>query len=579
MTPDAKDPGVTTPRHSNPAVETAAGVDPLLEQLRAATLGEYDVAAELGRGGMAAVYLAHEIALDRPVAIKVMLPELLSGPGMVERFRREARTAGSLSHPHIIPIHAVKESEGLLFFVMKFVEGRALDSIIRELGPLPLPMVQTILSQVAGALAYAHRKNVIHRDIKPANVMIDEDGWAVVADFGIAKVQDAAALTTTGAAIGTPFYMSPEQASGKPVSGASDQYSLGIMAYEMLTGRTPFSGTMMEVMSGHFFELPVPIVQSRSDCPETLGAAVLCMLAKNPADRFPSLDAVIAAIAAPQLAHDDPVRTQMITLARSGRSLRPRMSVPMSPVPSARARKSRSAAFAPAPEPISFQQRLRRRSSLLALAVLLTVAGLGGAWWYRGSSAPPPNVVPSRAPDSARIVAPSPTDSSAIVAAPVAPAPARHVAPPPPLPAHDRGRADHDARVRRDSITTAGRHRADSLSRAREDSIGRARADSIIKVRSDSLTRVQHLAAAAESARVAALPDSATVVVGTRTRGAGLYVNDSVRNVLNGLKPVRLRAGTVRLSIKADGCTAWDTTLNLRAGDRLMLGYRTPRCP
>ena len=181
----------------------------LLEALRLETLGEYEVLTELGRGGMATVDLAHDIALDRKVAIKVMSPALFSGEGMVERFKREARTAAALSHPHIIPIFAVKESQDLLYFVMKFVEGRPLDSIIKEVGPLPIPMVQAILTQVGGALGYAHRHGVIHRDVKPANIMLDSEGWAVVTDFGIAKVAEVHGLTMTGATVGTPSYMSP----------------------------------------------------------------------------------------------------------------------------------------------------------------------------------------------------------------------------------------------------------------------------------------------------------------------------------------------------------------------------------
>src|SRR5947207_11987507 len=140
--------------------------DAMLAALRHAALGEYEIMAELGRGGMATVYLGHDLALDRKIAIKVMSPALFSGEGMAERFKREARTAGQLSHPHIIPIYAVKESGQLLYFVMKFVEGRPLDSIIKEVGPLPITMVQTILQQVGGALGYAHRRGVIHRDIK-----------------------------------------------------------------------------------------------------------------------------------------------------------------------------------------------------------------------------------------------------------------------------------------------------------------------------------------------------------------------------------------------------------------------------
>src|SRR5437016_10049594 len=172
-----------------------------LEALRRATLGENEILLELGHGGMATVYLGHDLALDRKVAIKVLSPALLlMGEGMVERFKREARTAAALSHPHIIPIYAVKESQDVLYFVMKYVRGRALDAVIRDVGPLPLPMVQAILAQVSDALGYAHRHGVIHRDVKSANIMLDEDGWAVVTDFGIAKVVQAEGLTQIGRA-------------------------------------------------------------------------------------------------------------------------------------------------------------------------------------------------------------------------------------------------------------------------------------------------------------------------------------------------------------------------------------------
>src|SRR2546427_4945869 len=191
-----------------------AGREALLDALRHATLGDYEILAELGRGGMATVYLAHDVALDRKVAIKVLAPALLAmGEGMVERFKREARTAAALSHPHIIPIYAVRESDRVLYFVMQYVQGRALDSIIRDVGPLPIAMVQTILAQVGDALSYAHRHGIIHRDIKSANIMLDDEGRAVVTDFGIAKVVQAQGLTVTGVTVGTPTYMSPEQAA------------------------------------------------------------------------------------------------------------------------------------------------------------------------------------------------------------------------------------------------------------------------------------------------------------------------------------------------------------------------------
>src|SRR5207244_4320085 len=279
-----------------------------------------EVLAELGRGGMATVYLAHDLALDRKVAIKVLAPALLlMGEGMVERFKREARTAAALSHPHIIPIYAVKESEHVLYFVMKYVQGRALDTVIRDVGTLPIPMVQTILAQVGDALGYAHRHGVIHRDIKSANIMLDEDGRAVVTDFGIAKVVQAEGLTMTGVTVGTPTYMSPEQCATRDVTGASDQYSLGVVAYEMLTGRLPFLGeSTMAVMYAHFNERPRPVAELRPDCPPNLSAGVMRMLEKDPARRWPSMDDIVAVCGRPSLRHDDPVRGEMITLAKAG---------------------------------------------------------------------------------------------------------------------------------------------------------------------------------------------------------------------------------------------------------------------
>src|SRR5881628_3486208 len=291
-----------------------------LDALRKATLGEYEVLAELGRGGMATVYLAHDLALDRKVAIKVLAPALLlMGEGMVERFKREARTAAALSHPHIIPIYAVKESEHVLYFVMKYVQGRALDSIIRDVGTLHIPMVQTILAHTGDALGYAHRHGVIHRDIKSANIMLDEDGWAVVTDFGIAKVVQAEGLTVTGVTVGTPTYMSPEQCDARELTGASDQYSLGVVAYEMLTGALPFKGdSTMSVMYAHFNERPRPLAELRPDCPPNLAAGVMRMLEKDPLARWPSMDDVGAVCGRPSLRHDDPVRAEMISLARAG---------------------------------------------------------------------------------------------------------------------------------------------------------------------------------------------------------------------------------------------------------------------
>jgi serine/threonine protein kinase len=320
----------------------------LMERLRSATLGEYDVCEVLGRGGMATVYLAHEISLDRKVAIKVMSPAMVHGAGMVERFKREARTAGKLNHPNIIPIYSVREVDGLLFIVCKLVEGTPLDSIIKELDELPVPMVQGIMAQVGGALGYAHRHGVVHRDIKPANILIDDEGWAVVTDFGIAKVSDNDGLTSTGMAVGTPTYMSPEQATADVATGASDQYSLGVVAYEMLTGRPPFTGTsMMALMYSHVHDEPPPLRDLRPDVPDQLCDAVMRMLRKNPADRFPSMEEAVAASGARALAPDDPTRSQLIALAKTSMTHRivSRVQTPRSPIPLGKERTGRKPAL------------------------------------------------------------------------------------------------------------------------------------------------------------------------------------------------------------------------------------------
>jgi serine/threonine-protein kinase len=325
-----------TPSQSGPLTEETAAQE-LLERLRTATLGDYEILGELGRGGMATVYLAHEISLDRKVAIKVMSPSMVHGLGMVERFKREARTAANLSHPNIIPIYTVREVSGLLFCVIKLVQGTALDVIMKELGQLPVPMIQGILAQVGGALGYAHRHGVIHRDIKPGNILIDDEGWAVVTDFGIAKVAESEVkMTSTGMAIGTPTYMSPEQATADAVTGASDQYSLGIVAYEMLTGKVPFTGTsMMAIMYSHFHDEPPSIRELRPDCPDQLCNAVMRMLRKDPKDRWPSMEDAIAAAGSRPLAPEDPNRSQLIALAKTGTTARliANTTTPRSPIP------------------------------------------------------------------------------------------------------------------------------------------------------------------------------------------------------------------------------------------------------
>jgi serine/threonine-protein kinase len=310
-----------TEKMRRPSQESVAESErKLLQALREATLGEYEVLEEVGRGGMAVVFLAHDISLDRKVAIKMMSPALtLMDPDIQERFKREARTAASLSHPHIIPVYSVRDSDHIAYFVMKFIEGRTLESVMREVGALPVPVVQTILNQAGSALGYAHRKGVVHRDVKPGNILLDPEGWVVVTDFGIAKVAQAEALTMTGGMVGTPTYMSPEQCGGTDVTGAVDQYALGVVAYEMLTGRQPFkSETVVNLLYDHCHTPPPPLQDLAPDCPPEVAAAVMRMLEKKPEDRWPSIEEAVEAVGVVTDSKGGTVRTHMMTLARAG---------------------------------------------------------------------------------------------------------------------------------------------------------------------------------------------------------------------------------------------------------------------
>ncbi|MBK7907835.1 MAG: protein kinase [Gemmatimonadetes bacterium] len=291
-------------------------IDPMRARLAEAIAGDYDLLDELGRGGMATVHLAHDRALDRRVAIKMMAPHLVAVDGMAERFLQEARVAAALSHPHIVPIHAVRRSGDLLYFVMRYVEGRSLDVILAERGPLPVPMVRAILTQVGSALEAAHRKGVIHRDIKPANILIDEHGDAVVADFGIARVGARPGTTEVGQTVGTPEYMSTEQCAGWALTGAADQYSLGVVAYELLAGAPPFRGaTLLEVVWKMVNEPAMPVIVHRRDVAEGLSDAIERMMSRRAEERFPSVSDAIASLPPLTLAPDDPVRRELIAFA------------------------------------------------------------------------------------------------------------------------------------------------------------------------------------------------------------------------------------------------------------------------
>ena len=269
-----------------------------LELVREQLKDEYEILDELGRGGMAIVFKAREKQLEREVAIKVLPFSLAFDKEFVERFQREARTSAKLEHPSIIPIYRVGKSGRVIYFVMKFLRGKPLASVLAARGSLPPAEIRQILVQVARALAYAHKSGIVHRDIKPDNIMFDEHGQAVVTDFGIAKAATGGKLTGTGMSIGTPHYMSPEQARAQQLDGRSDIYSLGVVAYQCLTGSVPFDGEdSFSIGYKHIMEeVPTPPLETYDQ--RTLFEVIRKMMAKVPDDRFQTSDDLVQALEA-----------------------------------------------------------------------------------------------------------------------------------------------------------------------------------------------------------------------------------------------------------------------------------------
>jgi hypothetical protein len=257
--------------------------------LQSIVRGRYSLEQRIGRGGMGVVFLARDIALGRPVAIKVLSLALAADPRSRDRFLREARTAARLSHPHVVPIYSVEDHDDIVFFVMAYVDAETLSERVTRGGPLAPNDATRIMQEVAWALAYAHRLGVVHRDIKPENILLEHgSGKAMVVDFGIARVADHSSTTRTGELLGTAAYMSPEQISGVEIDGRSDIYSLGVTTFFALAGRTPFAGAGIGVLNQHVSQPAPPIASVRSDVPRSLAEAVDRCLAKDPGARFAS---------------------------------------------------------------------------------------------------------------------------------------------------------------------------------------------------------------------------------------------------------------------------------------------------
>ncbi len=261
-----------------------------MESLVGKTLGQYQIVQELGRGGMAVVYKAYQPSLTRYVAVKVLPPQLSFDEDFVERFVREARGAAVLHHPNIITIHDVSEQNGIHYFVMEYLTGKTLDAVLAGL-PMPLPRLLRIIDQVADALDHAHSQGLIHRDIKPSNICVDEtrNDHVVLMDFGLVRAGQDSKLTRTGMIVGTPEYMSPEQAQGEDVDYRTDIYSLGVVLYRMLTGVAPFvRSTPAAVLLAHVAYEPPPVSQVNPSVPKSVEAVTLKAMSKDRNQRYPT---------------------------------------------------------------------------------------------------------------------------------------------------------------------------------------------------------------------------------------------------------------------------------------------------
>ena len=285
-------------------------------------LGEYRINSLLGAGGMGAVYKAYDPTVNRFVAVKVMQQHFSQDPDFRQRFDQEAMVIARVEHPHILPIYAYGDQDGLLYLVMRYVPS-SLDDRIRAEGPLPLAEASRLLTQIASALDYAHERGILHRDLKSENVLLDEKGHAYLADFGLSKLMAASSRLSGNMLIGTPAFMSPEQAAGEEdLTPATDQYSLGICLYHMLTGRVPFDGrTALAVVQMQIIATAPDPRTYRPDLPELAVQVIEKTLAKHPTDRFENCEAVAKAF-------DNAIEGSGLARLRTGRipsSLRSRI--------------------------------------------------------------------------------------------------------------------------------------------------------------------------------------------------------------------------------------------------------------
>src|SRR5213078_561365 len=336
--------------------------------------GRYRIQRKLGTGGMANVYLAEDEVLGRRVAIKILDDRHAGDDQFIERFRREAKNAASLSHPNIVSIYDRGEAEGTYYIAMEYLDGRSLKELIVARGPAPVNVAIDYARQILAAIRFAHRHGIVHRDIKPHNVLVDAEGRLKVTDFGIARA-GASQMTEAGSIIGTAQYLSPEQAKGAPVDQTSDLYSVGVVLYELLTGVVPFTGdTPVEIAMKHLSTVPEPPSASRAEIPRELDMIVLRALAKDPAERYQSSDEMDADLARVQRgAAVSPATEQAATAIIS----RPVVTPPATAVTQLR----QNIPYAPPPAYYDYDEPRRRPVWPWLLAILFVAAAVVGGYF------------------------------------------------------------------------------------------------------------------------------------------------------------------------------------------------------
>jgi len=450
----------TTPVHA-----IATGALQETDLVREALTAEYEIIEELGRGGMALVYRARDRQLEREVAIKVLPFSLAFDAEFVERFQREARTAAQLEHPNIIPIYRVGRSGRVIYFVMKYLRGGSLSTVLHERKKLTPPEIRRLLLEAGGALGYAAQRGIVHRDIKPDNIMFDEFGQCLLTDFGIAKAASGQKLTGTGMSIGTPHYMSPEQARAQAIDGRSDIYSLGVVAYQCLSGTVPYDGEDSFSIGYKHITEPIPTPSLITADERRIFEVIKRMLMKDPADRYQSCEELVASIQGQPTAAPGAVRVSAAagamvggrastpTLASPSGGVPPIVSQPTTPIDSPLVNRRAT--------PLERQRRVADRSLAMRggptsswawlWVVVAVLGGGGGAFYYYKSHGFAPGI--GAAADSAASAADTtqlrdttaartPALKGDSTPAMAASAPAPMLAPAPPRPPAPAGTAD-----------------------------------------------------------------------------------------------------------------------------------------